>query len=214
MIEHINIALVFTAGLASVLSPCVLPVLPIVITGTGEDYRLRPLLTVAGLTASFVLMGVLSSLFGASVGRYMYYVEKVTGMLIVIFGLLLLFDINLFKRLQVLPNLSRKLKGKAGGFFLGAILGIVWIPCIGPILSGVLAMTATKGSIQTGILLLLVYSLGFSIPMLIAGYASHFFRTQFRKLGGHSRLVNVASGAVLVALGIFIIAKGMTGFGF
>ena len=97
MADNINILLVFSAGLASVLSPCVLPVLPIVVSGTGDDGRFRPLLIVSGLTLTFIVMGIVSSLFGSVVGSKIYYIEKVVGVVIVLFGVLLVVNINLFK---------------------------------------------------------------------------------------------------------------------
>ena len=94
-----SLALTFGAGLASVASPCVLPVLPIILTGTAEDHRSRPALIVAGIAASFVAMGVVTSLFGGAIGPALPYLEKVFGVMVVGFGLLLLADVNLFKKL-------------------------------------------------------------------------------------------------------------------
>ncbi len=214
MIENLNIALVFGAGLASVLSPCVLPVVPIVVTGSTDDHRLRPVLIVSGLAMTFMTMGVLSSLFGAVIGSKMFYVNKAAAVIIVLFGLLLVFNVNLFKQVSFISNLGGRTRGRLGGFLLGLILGIIWIPCVGPMLSGVLGLVATQGKIWTGVFLLLVYSLGFAVPMLIAGYASQFFRAKFRKIGKFPLAVNIASGAILVALGVFIFFRGMTGFWF
>jgi cytochrome c-type biogenesis protein len=214
MINNINIALVFGAGLASVLSPCVLPVVPIVVTGTADDHKLRPVMIVSGLALTFMAMGVVSSIFGAAIGPKMFYIEKAAGILITIFGLLLIFNVNLFKHFGFFSNIAGKTRGTLGGFLLGLTLGIIWIPCVGPMLSGVLAMVATQGKILTGILLLFVYSLGFAVPMLIAGYASQFFRTRLRKIGKFPVVVNIASGLLLAALGLFIVFRGMIGFGF
>jgi cytochrome c-type biogenesis protein len=214
MIDNLNIALVFGAGLASVLSPCVLPVVPIVVTGTDNDHRLRPVMIVLGLAITFSAMGAISSLFGAFIGAKMHYIEKAAAILIVMFGLLMILNINLFKHFSVLSNIAGKTKGKFGGFLLGLVLGLIWIPCIGPMLSSVLAVVATKGKIVTGIVLLFVYSLGFSVPMLIAGYASQFFRTKFRRVGKFPYIINAVSGLVLIALGGVIFFKGALGFGF
>jgi cytochrome c-type biogenesis protein len=214
MINNINIALVFGAGLASVLSPCVLPVVPIVVTGTADDHKLRPVMIVSGLALTFMAMGVVSSIFGAAIGSKMFYVEKAAGILIAIFGLLLIFNVNLFKHFGFFSNIAGKTRGTLGGFLLGLTLGIIWIPCVGPMLSSVLALVATQGKILTGILLLFVYSLGFAVPMLIAGYASQFFRTRLRTIGKFPVVVNIASGLLLAALGLFIVFRGMIGFGF
>jgi cytochrome c-type biogenesis protein len=214
MTENLNIALVFGAGLASVLSPCVLPVVPIVVTGSTDDHRFRPVMIVAGLAITFMTMGVISSLFGAAVGSKMVYVEKAAAVIIALFGFLLLFNVNLFKHASFISNIGSKTRGRFGGFLLGLVLGIIWIPCVGPMLSGVLALVATQGKIGTGIFLLFIYSLGFAVPMLIAGYASQFFRARFRKIGKFPYAVNIISGLLLVALGALIFFRGMTGFWF
>jgi cytochrome c-type biogenesis protein len=159
-------------------------------------------------------MGILSSLFGSAIGSKMPYVEKVAGALITLFGLLLVANVNLFKQLHFFSRFAEKSRGKWGGFFLGFTLGIIWIPCVGPMLSGVLAMVAVKGAILTGAGLLLVYSLGFAVPMLLAGYASQFFRQKIRKIGTFPYVINAVSGVILIALGLFIVFKGMVGFGF
>jgi cytochrome c-type biogenesis protein len=214
VLNSVDIGLVFAAGLASVLSPCVLPVVPIVVAGKSDDHKLRPVLIVGGLAVAFVLMGVLSSLFGSVIGPKMVYVEKAAGVLIAFFGLLLIFNVNLFKHLGFFSQFGQKSKGRFGGFVLGISLGVIWIPCVGPMLSSVLALVATEGKVLTGMGLLFVYSLGFAVPMLIAGYASQFFRNRFRSLGRFPVLINVVSGAVLLALGIFIITKGIVGLNF
>jgi cytochrome c-type biogenesis protein len=214
MIESMNIALVFAAGLASVLSPCVLPVIPIIVTGKSDDHKLRPLFIIAGLALTFTIMGILSSLFGAAIGSKMHYVEKGAGVLITIFGVLHVFNVNMFKYLGFLSQFGRKSGGRLGGFLLGFTLGIIWIPCVGPMLSGVLALVAVKGEVLTGAIFLLIYSAGFAVPMLIAAYASQFFRNRFRKIGKYPQLVNIVSGGVLIAFGLFITFKGIVGFAF
>lgn len=213
MEQPLNIVLVFIAGLASVLSPCVFPVLPVVMTGGPKDHRFRPLLIVAGLSLAFTAMGVLSSLFGAVIGPFMYRLEKAAGVLIIIFGILMMADVNIFKRLTVFARLAEGSGGRKSGFMLGMILGIIWIPCVGPMLSSVLALVATEKQVVKGIVFLLVYSAGFGIPMLAAGYVSQFFRNKFRGLGRHPQFVSIVSGLILVALGLFIIFKGVIGFG-
>ena len=214
MVDNINIILVFVAGLASVLSPCVLPVIPIIITGKSDDHKSRPLLIIAGITVTFILMGVVSSLFGAVIGSKMYYVEKVVGILIATTGILLIFNVNFFKHLNFFSQFAQKSRGRFGGFVLGLTLGVIWIPCVGPMLSSVLGIVATQGKIEVGIMLLFIYSLGFAVPMLLAAYASQFFRNRFRKVGKFPLFVNIGSGVVLLFFGVFIFFKGVINFTF
>jgi cytochrome c-type biogenesis protein len=203
------LALTFGAGLASVASPCVLPVVPIIVTGTAEDHRWRPALVVAGLATSFVAMGVLTSLFGAMVGPAVPVLEKAVGILVVAFGLLLVADVNVFKRMTFLQRIRSPGGGRWSGLVLGLGLGLVWIPCVGPMLSSVLATVAAKGTLGTGIVLLLVYSLGFAVPMLAVGYGSHALRQRVRAVAAHPVAVRWASGLLLVAFGVLILRKGM-----
>ncbi len=202
-----TLALTFGAGLASVASPCVLPVLPLIVTGTADEHRSRPALVVAGIAASFVAMGVATSLFGAVIGPVLPSLEKIVGAVVVLFGLLLLADVNLFKRLGWLQRIQPG--GRGSGLLLGASLGLVWIPCVGPMLSGVLATVAADGTVAVGVALLLVYSLGFAVPMLAVGYGSQALRQRVRAISRHGVAVRWVSGIILVAFGAVILRKGM-----
>jgi cytochrome c-type biogenesis protein len=204
-----TVALTFAAGLASVASPCVLPVVPVIVAGTADDHRSRPALVVAGIAASFVAMGVVTSLFGAWVGPALPWLEKAVGVLVVAFGLLLLLDVNVFKRLSVLQRVGSPGAGRWSGLLLGLGLGLVWIPCVGPMLSSVLATVAAKGSLAVGVVLLLVYSLGFAVPMLAVGYGSQALRQKIRAIAAHPVAIRWASGLLLVAFGAVVLRKGM-----
>lgn len=204
-----TLGLTFAAGLASVASPCVLPVVPLLLTGTAEDHRARPALIVAGLAASFMAMGVATSLFGGAIGPALPLLEKGVGILVVLFGLLLLADVNLFKRLTWLQSVRTPSGGRWSGLVLGASLGLVWIPCVGPVLSGVLATVAARGSVPVGLALLATYSAGFAVPMLAVGYGSQAVRQRVRMVASHPVMVRWVSGGLLVAFGALILRKGM-----
>jgi cytochrome c-type biogenesis protein len=203
-----DLPLAFAAGLASVASPCVLPVVPLLVAGGAREHRARPALLVAGLAASFTAMGVLTSLAGAAVGRVLPAMEKGFAVLVIAFGLLLLADVNVFKRLGWLQRVPSP-GGGGSGLLLGFTLGIVWIPCVGPVLSGVLAAVATRGSVASGVALLLAYSAGFSAPMLALAYGSQALRTRVRAVASHPVAVRWASGALLVAFGALVLQRGM-----
>jgi cytochrome c-type biogenesis protein len=202
-------ALAVAAGLASVASPCVLPVVPIIVTGTAEDHRHRPLVIVSGLSLGFMTMGALTALFGGTMASVMPVFEMISGVVIVLFGVLLLFGVNLFKNIHFFNRIQTRGKGRWSGLILGLTLGLVWIPCVGPMLSGVLTLVATQGSLTTGLALLALYSLGFSIPMLLAGYASQTVRQKIRLVNAHPLAIRIVSGLVLVAFGIAILNSGM-----
>jgi cytochrome c-type biogenesis protein len=204
-----SLGLVFVAGLASVASPCVLPVVPLLVTGTSDDHRWRPALVVVGLSASFIAMGVAMSLFGGALGTALPTLERGVGVLLAAFGTLLLADINLFKRLTWLQTIQTPAGGRWSGLLLGASLGLVWIPCVGPILSSVLATVAARGSVAVGVVLLGVYAAGFAVPMLAVGYGSQALRQRVRVVAAHPVAVRWVSGLVMVAFGVVILKRGM-----
>ena len=201
------------AGFASIASPCVLPVVPIIVTGTQEDHKYRPLLIVAGLSFSFMAMGAITSIFGGAVAGAMPVLEKVAGIVVIIFGVLMLLDINLFKKLSLFNRVQTPSSGRWSGLLLGLTLGLVWIPCVGPMLSGVLALVASEGKLSSGLVLLAFYSLGFAIPMLLAGYASQSVRQKIRMINSHPLAIRLVSGGLLIGFGIYILTTGMLAIG-
>jgi cytochrome c-type biogenesis protein len=209
-----SLGMVLVAGLASVASPCVLPVIPIIVTGTNEDHRHRPLLIVLGLSLSFITMGAVSAIFGGAVASAMPFLEKGAGIVVIFFGLLMLFDINPFKRITAFSRIQTGSKGRWSGLILGLTLGLVWIPCVGPMLSGVLALVATEGRLSTGLVLLALYSLGFAVPMLLAGYATQSMRQKLLAVNRHPIAIRLVSGLLLIGFGIYILRAGMLTIGF
>ena len=206
-----TMAMAIFAGIASVASPCVLPIVPIIVAGTETDHKHRPLLIVLGLSFSFMAMGLLTSLFGGAIAGVMPLLEKAAGIMVILFGLLMLFDVNLFKKLTIFSNIKGSSNGRWSGLVMGLTLGLVWIPCVGPMLAGVLTLVATDGRLSTGLILLACYSLGFAIPMLLLGYASQSVRQKIKQVNAHPLAIRLVSGGLLIIFGVFILTKGMLG---
>ena len=125
------------------MSPCVLPVIPLVITGTEHDSRWRPVFIVGGLTATFVLMGIASSLLGSMITSKLYLLERVAAAMIIIFGALLVINVNLAKYITFFNRFqqgSERKTGNIAAMVVGMSLGLVWIPCVGGQLGAVLAI--------------------------------------------------------------------------
>jgi len=207
-----NTLLAVGAGMASVLSPCVLPVVPVVVAGAERTDRLRPLLVVSGLALTFMTMGAVSSLFGSLLVGRTRTIEQAGAVVIVAMGLLVMFDINFFKRFYRLSNIRVKGEGKLGGLVLGMALGLVWVPCIGPFLSSILTMVGTSGRLLSGIVLLGFYSLGLAIPMLVLAYSSHILQSKLKRASRHESLFRYLSGGILVAFGCYSLFLGNFAF--
>ena len=208
----VTLLMAIGAGLASVLSPCVLPVIPIIMAGSEREDRLRPMIIVAGLAISFMSMGAVSSLFGALLIGKTRYIEIGGSAIIVIMGLMVMFDLSIFKHFYQLSNIRVTSEGRIGGLILGLSLGVIWVPCVGPFLSSTLTMVATSGQLATGIILLGFYSLGLAIPMLIIGYSSQLIQNKIRGLLRHDTALRYITGGVLVAFGLYSIVKGNVAF--
>jgi cytochrome c-type biogenesis protein len=207
-----NIGLAVGAGLASVLSPCVLPVVPVIMAGAEREDRLRPLVVVLGLTLSFMAMGAVSSLFGAFLVGRTRTMEAAGAVVITLLGLMVLFDISVFKRFTRLSNIQVKGEGRLSGLLLGMALGVVWVPCIGPFLSSILTMVGTGGQPAQGIVLLGFYSLGLAIPMLAVAYSSHVIQRSFRAVVQNEAVFRYVSGGILIVFGLYSLVHGNVAF--
>jgi len=199
----------FFFGILSVLSPCVLPVIPLIAAYSTKSGRFIPITIVIGISISFALMGVLASAFGSIFQQYQTALYVTGGFVIIFLGLYMIFDVIERRIRAIIPNtrLSTRLSatnvgGAAGGLMLGVSLGIVWTPCIGPILGAILMMVAVQGDVLYGGILLAIYSLGLGLPLLAIAYTSHFTLKPFVK---YSVIIKRISGIILVLAGLYFI---------
>ena len=215
--------LVFLAGMATVATPCVLPILPAVLSGSVGS-RLRPIAIVTGMSLSFTLMGLL--VFSvASFGFLTDYLRWFSIFIIIGMGAVLLDeDINeiyvrisssiinfLREHFSFIGKITSKAnpEGLFGGLFLGMSLGILWIPCVGPILGSVFSVVAEtsagSGDIYYGLTLLLAYSLGVSLPMLIIAYSGKSVSGRVKWFSKRSHFFKKLSGLVLILVGLMML---------
>ena len=200
------------AGVASVMSPCVLPVVPIIMAGAEREDRIRPVILVLGLALSFMAMGAVSSLFGALLVGRTRYIELFGAFVIIALGAMVLFDVSVFKRITVLSSLQVKGEGRLGALALGTALGLVWVPCVGPFLSTILTMVGTQGQLAYGVVLLGLYALGLAVPMLILAYSSQLLQNRVKALLRYDQAFRYASGGVLVTFGLYSVLHGNVAF--
>jgi len=209
---EVNPLIAFGAGLVSIFSPCVLPLLPAIVASSTDRGRYRPLAIVLGLSISFVSMGLVASAFGAVFTAYSNYIFTAAIVLIIAMGFWMLFDLHLpysTPRLGLIDRVSMKTydiptEGIASGLLLGLALGIVWLPCTGPVLGTILTWVAAKGDVITGGLLLSIYSLGFAVPMLGIAYSTKMSSSLAGKSSKTIWIKRVA-GFVLIVVGIYLV---------
>jgi cytochrome c-type biogenesis protein len=226
--------LAFAAGLISVLSPCVLPLMPAYLslvsglsveeldTPAAAGLRRRVLLSCSGFIAGFTLVFMAMGVGAVAIGHVVrswrgelfgidFGISQLAGLVIVLFGLHMtgLLPIPLLNRDSRL-QLGGDGRGFGGTMLVGAGFGLGWSPCIGPILSTVLALAASKETALQGTALLAVYSAGLAVPFLLAGWSIEFFFRAFARIKQHFRALEVASGAILVAVGLLLVFNQFT----
>jgi cytochrome c-type biogenesis protein len=209
----LGLALAFSAGLLSFVSPCVLPLVPsylTFVTGVGFDdlassrraALVHALLFVLGFTLIFVALGASATLLGRLLIAYRVWITRVGGALVVLFGLYLLgvVRVGAFDR-ERRVHLANKPLGYLGTVFVGIAFGAGWTPCLGPILGAILTYTAATAELSRGLPLLLAYSLGLAIPFLVAAVAVERFLETVTRFRPHLARVSQVSGALLVIVG-------------
>ncbi|MFA4956652.1 MAG: cytochrome c biogenesis CcdA family protein [Candidatus Methanoperedens sp.] len=218
--SNISIILVFLAGVVTIMKPCCLPLVPIIFSGSG-GHKFRPLAIVSGLTVSFTTMGVLVSAFGATFGAYTDYLRNIAILFIITMGLVLFDeDVNM-EFMKLSGSITQGLRQNFGflnkfsskmpqgslmsGFFLGMSLGVLWIPCVGPVLGAVLALVASVGNTTYGAWMLFVYSIGMSLPMLAIAYYGKKFTNRYTWFSRNGELLKKLSGLVLIVAGILLL---------
>ena len=219
--SSLGVAVAFSAGLFSFLSPCVLPLFPSYIsfitgmsvgdlTGDlGAHARRRVLLHAAAFVVGFslVFIGLGASLTAASQAlfRYRDVIRMVGGVLIIVFGLYIagVLRIGIFGRTAAV-HLREKPAGYIGSFVVGVTFAIGWTPCVGPILGAILSLAGTSETVARGVGLLVAYSAGLGVPFLLSALALGPFLKFFKRYRPFIPAVERAAGVLLVVVGVLV----------
>ncbi len=218
-VSQISIGLAFLAGLASFLSPCVFSLVPAYVgylgglAAGGQDDKSNRWVTfshglafVLGFSVVFVLLGVAASFAGGLLFDLRYWLSKIGGVVVVVFGLHMIgvFHIPFLAydtRVQQAPD-------PKWGYLSSALMGVFfsagWSPCVGPVLGAILTLAWNGGSISLGAMLLTAYSIGLGIPFLVAALGIGWVTTILRKYSKTMRYVEIAMGVILVVIGVML----------
>lgn len=225
MATDVSILAALIAGVFSITSPCVLPLIPIYLThiagvSVGETDRTargvimrNAVAYVLGFSLVFIILGASFGAVGAFASGLDFFSEnrlwlvRIGGLLLVVLGLhqLGIFRIPFLYR-DAHMNIDGGSPGTIGSsFIIGVTFGAGWSPCMGPILGAILTMAAGQGSIERATMLLAVYSLGLAVPFLAAALAFSALPNIIRKLNRHLSMVTAVSGAVMIGVGVIMI---------
>lgn len=181
MISVPQLALALAAGGLSTLSPCVLPLLPLVVGGSLQAHRLGPLAMGAGMTLSFALVGMALGALGPALGLDGDSVRTFGALLLMAFAAVMLVPRlgDAFSRWMLpLANRAQQASARLDGrtlvsaAALGAVLGLVWSPCSGPLLGSALSLVASEGGLAKGGTVLGVFGFGAALPLMVLAYLS------------------------------------------
>lgn len=203
------------AGMLSTLSPCVLPLIPILIGSALNAHRYGPVALASGLALAYALAGLFLATVGLMIGLDPVMFRNAAAGLLMLFGLVLLSEQlqDYFARAMAgisrsgQPLLGRLSADSLGGqFLLGALLGIAWSPCVGPTLGAAILLASQGKDLMQVSAVMALFGIGAAIPLIALGMMSHQLMLRVKnKLFTTGKVGKKLLGAVLVLLGLFII---------
>ena len=214
--NFVDIGLAFLEGLALIVSPCILPVLPLVLAASVEGGRSRPYGIIIGFVLAFSLFALVSRKIVLALGVDLDVIKNVSLVLLALFGLVLLSSklSDKFSALtQGAANFGNQLASVGGdgllsGVMIGALIGLVWTPCAGPILAAVLVQVIRQQSDFAGNLTIVSFALGAGVPMLIIALIGRKIMNKLGFVARHAETVRRGFGA-LILLSVTYIASGV-----
>ena len=228
MNPNVTLLAAFAAGFLSFVSPCVLPLIPgyiSFVSGISVDEmrgdtapatsRLQVFLTSLAFVIGFSIVFVALGASATAIGKFMFaklpLLSKIAGAILIVFGLHTMGVFRLaFLETEKRVHSQRKPAGPLGAMLVGVAFAFGWTPCLGPILGGILAIAGSKSTVTEGVTLLAVYSLGLGIPFLLTSLAINQFFTAAKRIRKHYHAVEVASGVLLIAIGLLIVTGQLT----
>ncbi len=206
---NLSIGLAFLGGVLTVLSPCILPILPILVGRSLQSHRYGPVALVAGLIGGFAvagsLLGITASWFTGLANGLRY----VAIALLLFLGFCAIFPNRSYQLFASLPfgkwTKEPARLGLGGEFWLGTQLGLLWTPCAGPVLGGILVLAAVNHDVTSAFGLLVAYGIGASIPLLAIAYGGRAFSNRLMKLRSHSATLQRVGGVMIVSTAIAIL---------
>lgn len=207
----------YLAGLLTLINPCVLPVLPIILASAMQAGRHGPLAIAAGMCLSFVTLGMLIATFGHTIGLTEELMSQIGAVMMMIFGLVLLvpqlntafatatasFSSNADSSLSKMPITSMKTH-----FVGGLLLGAIWSPCVGPTLGGAISMASQGTSLGWAFLIMLSFGLGISTVIVALGYGTQeAIKRRQNSMRGLAQRAKPIMGIIFLLVGIMIFFK-------
>ena len=208
MTSTLSTGLAFLAGGLTVLSPCVLPILPILIGRSLQSHRYGPIALVTGLIGGFAVAGSLLGITASWFTGVANFLRIGAIGLLLFLGIFAIFPSYSYRMFSYLPIGWAKEPprvGLWGEFWLGTQLGLLWTPCAGPVLGGILVLAAVNHQIAGAFGLLIAYGLGAAVPLLAIAYGGRTLSKRLIGLHRHSAILQKVGGVFIIATAIAIL---------
>lgn len=200
------------AGILTVGAPCILPLLPILLGSSIGQSKDRPIFIALGFTITFAIAGLTLSWLTTHADLDPNSLRQGAIILLALFGFFMLwpkpFELITAKFSGLLTKASQfsqqNQNGKLGGLLLGVILGVVWTPCAGPVLGSILTLVATQNDLVQSAILLLAYSLGAAIPMLVIAYGGQIAAQKVRSILPYTTIIQQVFGGLILIVAILM----------
>ncbi|PSB24382.1 cytochrome c biogenesis CcdA family protein [Stenomitos frigidus] len=205
----LSTGLAFLGGVLTVLSPCVLPILPVLVGRSLQSHKYGPIALVIGLVSGFALAGSLLGITASWFSALASVLRYVAIVVLLLLGLLAIFPDWSYRLWSYLPT-NRWTKespriGLTGEFWLGTQLGLLWTPCAGPVLGGILVLAAVNHDVINAFGLLVTYGLGAALPLLAIAYGGRTISRRLLKLRSYSGTLQRVGGVMIVVTAIAIL---------
>lgn len=203
----------FLEGIASFISPCMLPMIPIYVSyfvGDDENNSKNKIINSIGFVLGFTIIFLILSIFASKLGSLLIngikYIKIVFGILIILLGTsyMGILKIGILNKTKGI-NIKNKDFNFVKAVLFGILFSISWTPCIGTFLSSALLLVASNQDIIKGIILMLLYSIGLGIPFIISAILIDKLKTMFNFIKKHYNIIKIISGIILIIMGIYII---------
>jgi cytochrome c-type biogenesis protein len=217
MVPGMELVFAYLAGLLTLINPCVLPVLPIVLASALQAHRLGPVALAAGMTGGFVVLGLTIAVAGHALGLSDQSVARAGAVMMIGFGLILLIP-RLNEGFATatagfaasadagIDRIDRS--GLGGQLFAGLLLGAVWSPCVGPTLGGAISLASQGQSLTWAAAIMVAFAFGVATVILTLGYGARSLLQRRRAaLRGLAEKAKPIMGVVFVAVGLAILFR-------
>ena len=209
--QQLLIGTVFLAGLASFLSPCIFPIIPIYfgILAKGGRKILNTFLFIVGLSLTFVSLGFSFGFLGNLF--FNDNVRIIAGIIVIILGIhqLGIIKLNFLERTKVVEVKTEGKSASFEAFFLGLTFSLGWTHCIGPILASVLALSGDEGSALYGAAMMLVYVFGLATPFVLFSLFSQELLKRTKALNKHLGKFKIVGGLLIIVMGVLLITNNL-----